>query len=128
MRGASDQPHGSGLGKLPTLRARRDFVHVQSRGRRFKGRHAVVLVAPNHLDEARVGITVSRRVGNAVVRNRVRRRIREILRHHRALLCRGHDHVVVAFPRAASAPFAAFSEELICQLQRAFDSVSAKPS
>ena len=87
-----------------------------------------MLVAPNHLDEARVGITVSRRVGNAVVRNRVRRRTREILRHHRALLCSGYDLVVVAFPRAATASFAVFSEELTCQLQRAFDSVSAKPS
>jgi len=45
---------------------------------------------------ARVGITVSRRVGNAVTRNRIKRWVREVLRQHIEWLPTGHDVVVIA--------------------------------
>ncbi|MEE8409759.1 MAG: ribonuclease P protein component [Myxococcota bacterium] len=128
MRGAHNEPHRSHFGKLPTLRRRRDFVRVQTQGRRFRKHHLVVLLAPNTVDHARVGITVSRKVGNAVTRNRVRRRIRELLRAHMDLLSACHDHVVVAYPSAAQTTFATLREELTCLLERALDSVLAQRS
>lgn len=77
----------------------------------------LVMVAP-HTGESRIGYTVSRRVGNAVVRNRVRRRLKEIIR-----LCAGGlvpqvDYVVIAFPTAAKQSYAALREELLCLLKR----------
>lgn len=60
---------------------------------------------------ARTGIVTSRRVGTAVVRNRVRRRLREIVRHARPKMCEGLWLVVVAKPRAAKATFAGLREE-----------------
>lgn len=60
---------------------------------------------------ARVGIVTSRRVGSAVIRNRVRRRLREIFRAMRPCLLSGVSVVVVAKPPAASATFAALGEE-----------------
>lgn len=128
MRGAHDEPDGSHFGKLPTLRRRSDFVRVQTQGQRFRKRHLVVLVAPSTVDHGRFGITVSRKVGNAVTRNRVRRRIREILRHHPHLLSTHHDHVVVAYPSAARMSFVVLREELTCLLERARDWASAKQS
>jgi ribonuclease P protein component len=56
------------------------FELVYKGGRTWTGREVVVKALPNRLDLSRYGFTVSRRVGKAVVRNRVKRRLREILR------------------------------------------------
>ena len=59
----------------------------------------------------RIGIVTSRRVGNAVVRNRVRRRLREIVRAARPRMIAGLWLVIVAKAPAAAAPFSALAEE-----------------
>lgn len=61
--------------------------------------------------DARIGIVTSRRVGSAVIRNRVRRRLREIFRAMRPQLLPGVSVVVVAKPPAANATFTALGEE-----------------
>jgi ribonuclease P protein component len=61
---------------------------------------------------ARLGLTVSRRVGGSVVRNRVKRRVREWFRTHHETLPKGKDCVVVARPAAASATSAELAREL----------------
>lgn len=79
----------------------------------------MLLVANGPGSGTRVGFTVSRKVGNAVVRNRVRRRLREIVRQHQDLLCNGLDYVIVAFPPARSVDFAVLQCEMTRLLQRA---------
>ncbi|GEM89714.1 ribonuclease P protein component [Oceanithermus desulfurans] len=69
---------------------------------------------PTRRGEVRVGIVVSKKVGNAVVRNRVRRRLREILRR---MHLPSADLMVVARPEAAAADF----HELARDLMRALD-------
>ena len=111
-----------------TLRQRAEFVRVQNQGRKLKSRHLLLITAAGQADGVRFGITVSRRVGNAVIRNRVRRRIREIVRGQFALMPRGFDLVVVAFPEAAGAPFAVLNEELTWLLTRTRDWASSRSS
>jgi ribonuclease P protein component len=53
---------------------------------------------PNQLDHPRIGLSVSRRVGNAVRRNRIRRLLREAFRHMQYDLPRGYDLVIVVRP------------------------------
>ena len=72
-------------------------------------------VAPNELGRTRVGITVSGRVGKAVVRNRVRRRLREALNQRFSRLPAGSDIVIAARPPSANASWP--------ELQAALDSV-----
>ena len=61
----------------------------------------------------RLGLTVTKKIGNAVLRNRIRRRLREAVRTDIARDMRpGHDYVVVAKPEAATAPFDALAREL----------------
>jgi ribonuclease P protein component len=122
----SEQRGASRFGKVPVLHARSDFLRVQKHGKRFRRRHLLLLVVPG--EAARLGLTVSRKVGNAVVRNRVRRRLREIVRTHPEMLLDGWDHVVVARPEAARAEFTTLREELTCLLERARAWVSSKPS
>ena len=65
----------------------------------------VLYARRNRLGENRVGITVSKKLGHAVVRNRTRRRLREIYRLNEARFQPGWDIVVVARTRAVEAPF-----------------------
>ena len=67
----------------------------------------------------RVGFVTSRRVGGAVVRNRVRRRLREIVRRHQPALANGLWLVVIARPAAARASSAALEEEWSRLVKRA---------
>jgi ribonuclease P protein component len=66
----------------------------------------------------RIGITVSSRVGNAVVRNRIKRWVREFVRHHKELLPAG-DLVIVAKPSAATCAHAVLDRDLDRLLARA---------
>lgn len=65
----------------------------------------VLYARPNRLSGNRVGITVSKKLGGAVVRNRVRRRIREVYRLHEDQFTVGWDIVVVARSRSIIASF-----------------------
>ena len=67
--------------------------------------YMVLYARRNREGKNRVGFTVSKKLGHAVVRNRVRRRLREIVRHNAACLPSGYDIVIVARSRAVEAPF-----------------------
>ena len=67
--------------------------------------YLVFYARPNRLNINRVGITVSKKLGHAVVRNRVRRRLREVYRLNEDAFIPGWDIVVVARSRCVDAPF-----------------------
>ena len=104
---------------MERLKRRTDFRAAAS-GLRAPG-SAFVLQARRRDDAggARVGFTVSRQVGNAVERNRVRRRLREIVRLANAgSLHEGHDYVLIGRRGALSLPFAEMKRELDAALRR----------
>ena len=71
-------------------------------------------------EACRVGFVTSRRVGSAVIRNRVRRRLREIVRQHQHELCAGFWMVVIARPAAARAAHRALEDEWLRLAKCAF--------
>src|SRR4051794_6648574 len=79
-----------------------DFERVYRRGRAQGNRHLVLYAFPREGEDdgPRLGVSVSRKVGGAVDRNRVKRLLREAFRAHAAELPAGHDFVVVARPDA----------------------------
>lgn len=89
-----------------------DFRRIQDHGRKFHSPRLVVAWSEGAADRTRLGLTVSRKVGNAVVRASVKRRIREIFRRNRSQWPLGVDLVVIARSAAASAPFEALREDL----------------
>ena len=96
-------PDLSTSGKFPKqarVRRRREFVHIQKRGLRLHTRAFTIVAIANELDRPRLGIAVSRRVGNAVVRARLRRLIRELFRRM-SLAWAPVDLVVIAKPTSA---------------------------
>jgi ribonuclease P protein component len=111
------------------LRAAADFQRVRDQSPRVWPHRLLVLhVAPNELGHARVGITVSGRVGKAVVRNRIRRRLREALRARLDSLAAGYDVLVVARPPSAQASWPELDAALETVLQRAGATVAAGAS
>lgn len=87
---------------------------MQQEGRRIRGRHLLLIAARTvpPRERVRVGLTVSKKVGNAVVRNRVKRWLREAER--RVDLGSGdYDFVLVALPSAADAGYAALLSDVL---------------
>ena len=79
----------------------------------------VLYARKNRTDTNRVGITVSKKLGKAVVRNRVRRRIREAYRLNEEKFLPGWDIVIVARSRAVEVSFPKLSESLLSLAERA---------
>jgi ribonuclease P protein component len=98
-----------------TRKAQFDLVFRE--GKSWAGKPLVMRARPNGLELSRYGFTVSRRVGKAVVRNRVRRRLREILRT--LTLTPGWDIVFIARVPAAEAGYAGLSLAVRELLRRA---------
>ncbi len=87
------------------LRSRSDFGRVYAARQRRSDGKLVVYVVENGLEWSRLGLSVSKRVGRAVRRNYIRRRIREAFRTARAELPRGLDIVCVATPGITDAEY-----------------------
>jgi ribonuclease P protein component len=100
------------------LRLDREFQRVYRRGRSWGHPLLVLHVLPAD-SSRRLGISVSKKVGGAVVRNRVRRRLREILRAALPGTRSGFDLILVARAAAAKATFAELAEAVQSLVQRA---------
>lgn len=95
-----------------------DFPRIERQGVRSAGK-LLVLLARKRRDgrPGRVGFTISKKVGNAVVRNRLRRRLRDLVRRRKHWLD-ARDLVVIVKPEAASATSALLLEQLTSLLAR----------
>lgn len=113
-----NRDEGEGFPKRYRLRRRREFLAVQRGGRRVPTGHFVAYARPNGGRPTRLGITVSRKVGKAVARNRVKRLVREAFRRHRAEMPRGLDLVLVARNDRAPGSYPEVLEELLVAARR----------
>ena len=84
-----------------SLRSNRDFQHVFRSGKSFANKYLVMYVSKNQLNKNRLGISVSKKVGNSVVRHRVKRLIKESYRLQENIFNSGLDIVVIARNNAA---------------------------
>ena len=99
--------------KARRVRRRREFQRVFDLSLRTKARYATVLVAPNVEGRARLGIVASRKLGDAVRRNRAKRLIREIFRRNELLAgARGIDVVVIPRRELFDAGYASLASDL----------------
>ena len=88
-----------------TLKKNSDFRRLYSKGKSTVNPYMAVYCRRNGRGVNRVGYTVSTKLGHAVVRNRVRRRLREIYRLNREKMPAGYDIIIVARVRAAETPY-----------------------
>jgi ribonuclease P protein component len=99
------------------LRKSRDFQAARLDGRSWSDRLLVLVARPNGLDVARFGFLVGKRIGKAVVRNKVRRRLREAARL--TPVQKGWDIVIIARRDASSADYHGLKDSMTALLRRA---------
>lgn len=100
------------------LRLNREFKRTYARGRSAVGGLLAVYARPNRSPQTRLGLTVGTKLGGAVKRNRVRRRIKEAYRLGEHRLLPGCDVVIVARVRAGQASYAEIEKELFRLMAR----------
>lgn len=88
-----------------SLKKNRDFQVVYKSGRSYANRYLVMYIMENDQNKNRLGISVSKKVGNSVVRHHITRLIRESYRLHEEIFNSGLDIVVIARNSAASVSY-----------------------
>jgi len=88
--------------KQEKLRKRKEFNQAFQTGRRFDSKNFIVLVSQNPLGIRRLGLTVSKKVGKAVKRNRIKRLLREFFRLNKEKMPESKDILIVAKKRTSS--------------------------
>ena len=79
-----------------SLKSNSDFKNVYSHGKSYANKYLVMYVLENDMGKNRIGISVSKKVGNSVVRHRVKRLILESYRLHEDMFNSGLDMVIIA--------------------------------
>ena len=107
-----DARSGQGFPSSCRLRTSRDYTQVWRNGRRFHTAHLLVIVCSGGAAVPRLGLSVSRKVGNAVCRNRIKRRIREFFRRRRGAIDQAVDLSIVVKTGAGAIDHASLAREL----------------
>lgn len=121
------RPRPEALPKHKRLAKRREFVSVYETGRKLFSRYTVLFFAGNDQPHSRIGITATKKLGKANVRNRLKRWTRETYRRQREPLgldARSLDIVVNVKPNAAAASFQDYSRDLARVLERVVSEAS----
>ena len=85
-----------------SLKKNKDFQIVYRKGQSYANKYLVMYIYQNQSERNRLGISVSKKVGNSVVRHRITRLVRESYRLHESVFNSGLDMVIIARPAAAS--------------------------
>ncbi|HIR69479.1 MAG: ribonuclease P protein component [Oscillospiraceae bacterium] len=102
-----------------SLKRNKQFRQVYRKGKSVACRELVLIYAKNRSDMVHVGFSVGKKLGNSVVRNRVKRRLREAFRPNLPLLLPGFDLIVIARDAARDAPFSSLADSLRYLLRKA---------
>lgn len=106
------------LPRAHRLRRSADIRQVRRKGQRWSHPLLLLFAIENNRDSTRFAISASGRIGNAVVRNRARRRIREVIRRQLFHMQAGWDCLFVVMEGASSAPYPLLEETIIDLLAR----------
>jgi len=94
------------LPKINRLKKNKEFERVFKKGKGFKEGLLILKLAPNELEQARFGIVVSQKVSKkAVIRNKIKRRISELVKSRLAQIEKGIDVILIAVPGLGLADF-----------------------
>lgn len=96
-----------------SLKSSRDFQNVYKRGKSYANKYMVMYVLENNQDINRLGISVSKKVGNSIVRHHIARLVRESYRLHENIFNSGLDIVVIARNSASTAKYAEIESALL---------------
>jgi ribonuclease P protein component len=108
------------FGKNERIRKRQDYLRIYQQGVRINSTHFTIITCRNRTEVRRLGMTVSKKAGNAVQRNRIKRLLREFFRLNKSRLPASQDIVIIAKRGILPLSYGNVCSELMgCLIQRA---------
>ncbi len=104
--------------RIISIKRNNDFLRLYRRGKSAADAHFICYVAPNRLGKVRLGITTSKKIGNAVARNRARRVLRAAFREVLPQIASGKDIILVARTKTTFTKSTALTPILTTQLEK----------
>ena len=101
------------LSKNIKIKKTKDYKNVYEKGKRFRGRYIIVFIKLNDLETSRIEIVTSKKIGKAIVRNRVKRKIRHIIRDYIKMFQKNCDIVIVTRYNIAKAEGKDIEKDLV---------------
>lgn len=99
------------------IRKRKDFIFLYKKGKRYRGKYFTLIHLARELEYSRIAIVTSKKVGNAVKRNKIKRWIRALFRTHKSLLDEPLDLIVIAHKEMTEDCWPELKEEYINALK-----------
>lgn len=100
------------------LKKNKDFRRVYNHGRSYADRRLILYLSKNNYGGTRIGFSVSKKVGKAVIRNKVRRKLKEISRLNREKIKKGFDVIIIARPVVADCTYREMEKSFIWLLKK----------
>ena len=101
------------------LKKNREFKKVYSTGKSCATAHLVLYTKPNYFEDNRYGFSISRKIGKAVIRNKLRRRLKEILRLHDTEMKKGYDLIFIARKSVVKLEYNKLERDVLSLLKKA---------
>ncbi|RQD72643.1 MAG: ribonuclease P protein component [Tindallia sp. MSAO_Bac2] len=105
---------------IPTIKKNKEFRVIYQKGKSVANRNLVLYYRKNNLSFTRIGITVSKKVGKSVARNKIKRRLKEILREKGDQLPQGYDLVWIARISCSDADYRTLQKAVAHLLDKTF--------
>lgn len=106
------------LNKKYRINTKKEYDYIYKHGKRVQGKYMIVFAAPNNLEYSRFGFVASKKVGNAVVRNRAKRQSRAIVQKNVDQIKSGYDFAVIARYNIKEAVFALMEKDFLNALKK----------
>ncbi len=105
------------LSLLERLRYRKDFSLIYAEGKRYRGKYFILVYLSNEFSHSRFAAVASKKIGNAVKRNRAKRRIRALFRRNKHLTHASLDMIFISKKGIVAAPWPLLEQEFIKALK-----------
>lgn len=106
------------MNKIESLKNNREFRRVYDKGRSLSNKYLVIFFIKNGLEYNRVGFSVTKKIGNAVIRNRVKRLIKEAFRLNSEGINQGYDIIFLSRIRCNQATYVDVEKSILNLLKR----------
>ena len=103
--------------KINIVKSNEEFNLVMNKGKYFKNQYFVIYIMKNDLDKYRFGISVGKKITNAVNRNKLKRQVRNILNYHKNLYSKGKDYIIIVRKSSLNEKYSILEENLVKLLE-----------
>ena len=105
--------------KINTVKSNEEFNLIMNKGRCLKNKYFVLYIKDNELNRYRFGISVGKKITNAVGRNKLKRQVRNILDYHKNLYSNNKDYIIIVRKSSLDENYNVLEENLVKILEKA---------